>query len=111
MILDEDRLKEITRDKPALMSTLAKLFIDELPSMLDGIESSFASGDREAISQAVHRVKSALGNFSNREFYKAFTELEANAKRQDLDAWHLDWQRKREKLDQLCQELGQLVEA
>ena len=111
MILDEARLKEITRNKPALMATLAKLFLDEFPSMADGIEASYDTADREAISHAVHRMKSALGNFTTREFYDVFASLESSVMTQDLDVWHLDWQRKREKLDQLCQELAQLAES
>ncbi|WP_022957991.1 Hpt domain-containing protein [Spongiibacter tropicus] len=110
MILDEARLREITRNKPALMATLAKLFLDEFPSMVDGIEECYRTADRQAVSHAVHRMKSALGNFATREFYDAFATLESSAMTQDLDAWHLDWQRKREKLDQLRQELGQLAE-
>ena len=110
MILDEARLREITRNKPALMATLAKLFLDEFPSMVDGIEECYRTADRQAVSRAVHRMKSALGNFATREFYDAFATLESSVMTQDLDAWHLDWQRKREKLDQLCQELGQVAE-
>lgn len=111
MILDENRLGEITRNKTALMSSLAQLFLDEFPAMVDGVEESFSAADRTAIAQAIHRLKSALGNFVSRDFYEAFATLEASAQQQDLAAWHLDWQRKREKLDQLCQELQALVEA
>ena len=86
MILDEARLREITRNKPALMATLAKLFLDEFPSMVDGIEECYRTADRQAVSHAVHRMKSALGNFATREFYDAFATLESSAMTQDLDA-------------------------
>lgn len=109
MILDEARVKDITHNKPALIATIAQLFLSELPDMLADIDSAHASGDRQRLSSSVHRIKSALGNFSSKGFYEEVAILEQSAKDSPLDEWMQQWQQARLKLDQLGEELKTLA--
>ncbi len=111
MILDEQRLRDITRNKPALISSISSLFISELPDMCASIDSAIEQKDRDALSQAIHRMKSALGNFACADFYQEFSSLEAQAKNNQLslDDWLANWQQAKIRLDQLQCELKDIA--
>ncbi|NKI16203.1 response regulator [Spongiibacter sp. KMU-166] len=109
MILDEARVRDITHNKPALIATIAQLFLSELPEMTDEIDRVLAQGDRKQLSSSVHRIKSALGNFSSKAFYDEVAELETNAQCQDLSEWTTQWQAAKDKLGQMSDELKVLA--
>ncbi len=112
MILDEQRLRDITRNKPALITNISQLFIDELPDMRASINSALQQGNREALAQTTHRMKSALGNFACADFYREFTELEMRATSSDvtLEQWSSEWQHIEGKVEQLLQELKDMAD-
>ncbi len=109
MILDPQRVQDITRNKAKLITALAQLFLSELPDMIDSIELSFAQGDKKALSNAVHRLKSALGNFANSSYYQEVGALEQSALVLDAAQWQMDWLTAKEKLDTLIIELKQMA--
>ena len=107
-LLDEHRIRDITRNKASMIRSLSELFARELPGMLAGINAARSDGDRDALAQAVHKLKSALGNFATGEFYQEVANLEHNAHQQDLELWQADWLSTRESLDSLMQQLDLL---
>jgi len=109
MILDPQRVQDITRNKTALIKTLAQLFLSELPDMIDSIELSFSQGDKKALSNAVHRPKSARGNFASSSYYQEVGALETRALELDATQWQTDWLTAKDKLDTLIIELKQMA--
>ena len=107
-VLDEHRIRDITHNKISLIHSLSELFARELPGMLAGINAAHSDGDRESLAQAVHKLKSALGNFATAEFYQEVADLEQSAHHQDMSRWQDDWLAIREKLDILMQQLDML---
>lgn len=107
-VLDEQRIRDITRNKVTLIRSLSELFARELPGMLAGINAAHSDGDRSALAQAVHKLKSALGNFATPEFYQEVATLEQSAHDGDLAQWLDDWTLTRARLDTLMQQLDQL---
>jgi HPt (histidine-containing phosphotransfer) domain-containing protein len=109
MILDPLRVQDITQNKAKLITALAQLFLSELPDMIEAIERSFKDDDRKALSDNVHRLKSALGNFANSGYYQEVGALERSALEQDSRQWQQDWLAAKEKLDTLIIELKQMA--
>lgn len=110
MVLDKVRLNDITRNNPALLRSLAQLFLNELPDMLKDIEDAAANDDSEGLAQSVHRLKSALGNFATGHFYQEIAELEGLAGAPSSAPWQTQWSSSRARLDQLTEELQQVAE-
>lgn len=110
MVLDEHRFREITRNKPDLMKAIARQFLSDLPDMLTAIEGAYQAADRQLLADAIHRLKSALGNFVDSHDYQQVSELEvlARAPQQSLSNWHHYWQAQADKLRRLQQELSQI---
>lgn len=111
MILDEQRLRDITRNKPALITSISQLFIDELPDMLQSVDDAYTKGERDELAQAVHRLKSALGNFATQEYYRDISGLEAMAKEsgEPLSLWREKWDTVTLKLQLLENELKDIA--
>lgn len=105
MVLDKSRLIDITRNNTALMRSIAQLFLDELPEMLSGIEDAQKEGDPQALSQAIHRLKSALGNFVISDYYKEIAHLESLAISAPTQQWQESWHDSQLRLNQLITEL------
>lgn len=105
MILDQQRVQDITQNKAKLVSALSQLFLNELPAMIDNIELSFNEGDKKSLSSAVHRLKSALGHFATASYYQEINALEHNALHFDAQQWQIDWLAAKSKLDTLTIEL------
>lgn len=110
MVLDEHRFKEITRNKPDLMRAIARQFIADLPDMVSDIESAYQAADPMLLADAIHRLKSALGNFVHSRDYQQVSQLENLARdpQQSLSTWYKHWQPLADKLHSLQQELSQI---
>ena len=92
MLIDPQRLEDITRGKPELIASLAQMFLGELPQMLDSIEAARDTDSRESLAEQVHRLKSAIGNFASAAFYNQIAQLEKQARAEDSDRWSDHWQ-------------------
>ncbi|AKH69151.1 signal transduction histidine kinase [Spongiibacter sp. IMCC21906] len=110
MILDKNRLSDITRGNQGLMQSIVRLFLDELPEMLSDIDNARGLRDPQKLSQAIHRLKSALGNFVHTAYYQEVAVLESLAITLPFEQWETQWQAKREQLDQLISELNEIAE-
>jgi len=109
MILDPQRVQDITRNKASLITAISQLFLSELPAMIDSIELQMEQGDQKALSNAVHRLKSALGNFANTSYYQEISALEKSALEADAQQWRANWLTAKDKLDTLSTELKQMA--
>ena len=68
-------------------------------------------GERDELAQAVHRLKSALGNFATQEYYRDISGLEAMAKEsgEPLSLWREKWDTVTLKLQLLENELKDIA--
>jgi HPt (histidine-containing phosphotransfer) domain-containing protein len=114
MILDQDRVSDITRGNSKLLVSISQLFINELPDMISDIESAYQQADRKALVSAVHRLKSASGNFVTSDYYQEFSHLESSAAENKspvvpLGDWSTDWNTAKVKLNTLIVELTEMA--
>lgn len=114
MILDQDRVRDITRGNSKLLVSISQLFLKELPDMISNIEQAYQQADRKALSIAVHRLKSALGNFVTSSYYQEFSRLESSAAENEspvvtLSDWGTDWNAAKLKLDTMIVELTEMA--
>ena len=112
MILDHDRVRDITRNNSMLIASISQLFLAELPDMIKCIEDAYQQTDREGLTSAIHRLKSALGNFVTSSYYQEFSGLEIAASSNSItlhDNWLMKWNVAKPKLDTLVLELKEMV--
>lgn len=114
MILDHDRVSDITRGNSKLLVSISQLFLNELPDMISNIEDAHEQADRQALVNAVHRLKSALGNFVTSNYYQEFSRLETSAAENKspvvpLGDWRTDWNAAKPKLDTMIIELTEMA--
>ena len=105
MILDLQRVQDITQNKAKLITAISQLFLSELPTMIEGIEQAFNEGNKKSLSNSVHKLKSALGHFATTSYYQEINALERNALQLDARQWYVDWLAAKLKLDTLVTEL------
>lgn len=109
MLIDAQRVQDVTLNRPDLLATVTEIFLKELPDMLSEIEQAIQQTEMETVSKAVHRLKSALGNFSTKAYYSEISALELSALEQDIDTWQLQWSPAKEKLSTLTMQLKELA--
>jgi HPt (histidine-containing phosphotransfer) domain-containing protein len=109
MIVDRDRVLGITRNNSKLLTSLVQLLLTELPTMICDIETAFANNDPTGLADAVHKLKSALGNFAIPSYHQQVAALEAASLNFQATDWWQDWLAVKTKLDQLCNELTQMA--
>lgn len=47
----------------AFVAQIVRTFLDQLPQLLEKLEEGYRSADAEAIAEAAHTIKGAVGNF------------------------------------------------
>jgi HPt (histidine-containing phosphotransfer) domain-containing protein len=114
MILDHDRVREITRGNSKLLVSMSQLFLNELPDMISSIENAYQQADRKELVSAAHRLKSALGIFVTSNYYKEVSRLETSAAENKspvvpLVDWRTDWNAVKLKLDTMIVELTEMA--
>ncbi len=91
-VLDWDRAVEQLGGSEATMAAVAKVFLDELPKITEGIENAIAAADANALREVAHRFKgaaSALGAESIAELARALELAGARAELEDVPkVWH-----------------------
>ncbi len=70
---DEDLLREI-----------AELFLDDYPTLLEGIRQAVADEDASGLERASHSLKGSVANFGAESVYRAALELERIGRSKDL---------------------------
>lgn len=114
MIIDHHRVNEITRNNSKLLKSISQLFFNELPDMIKAVDTAYQQNDRQSIAKAIHRLKSALGNFVNSEYYKEFSQLEASASGMTapvihLNEWLSQWEKAKLDLETLVVDLKEMA--
>ncbi len=114
MILDQDRVQDMTRNNTKLIVSISQLFLDELPDMIASIEHAYDQNDSSGLANAVHRLKSALGNFASKSYYNEFSHLEtlalnATPRSDSLMEWFTSWTMAKQKLEQMVIELKSMA--
>jgi|SRR5439155_234007 len=67
-----------------LLAEMAALFLESYVEQLSAIRAGLACGDLQAVKNAAHSLKGAVGNFAARESYEAAQSVEETAGRGDL---------------------------
>ncbi|MDW8238955.1 MAG: response regulator, partial [Acidobacteriota bacterium] len=85
IINTEEALARVDGDA-VLLAEMVDIFQEELPDMMQALESAIAQHDGEAAARAAHRLKGAVGNFSAHATFDAALQLETLARHNDLEA-------------------------
>ncbi|CAA0091302.1 Uncharacterised protein [Zhongshania aliphaticivorans] len=114
MIIDRNRMRSMTKNNQKLISTVSQLFLNELPDMILNIEHAYQAANRDELANAVHRLKSGLGNFVTSDYYQEFSYIEMIARDNKppivpLDKWFDEWDHTKSKLDILSAELKEMA--
>ena len=114
MILDQQRVQDITQGNSKLLISLSQLFLGELPAMITDIETAYYQSDRQGTARAVHRLKSAVGNFVTSTYYQEVSQLEiALTGNKDsaitLSDWLIEWNKAKLKLETMTVELQEMA--
>jgi CheY-like chemotaxis protein len=93
-ILDESTLRARFEGEQDLLRDVVNLFLDECPTLLDGVRGAVERADARGLEQAAHKLKGTVANFSARAAYDAALCLEVMGREGHLE-------RARETLGQL----------
>jgi CheY-like chemotaxis protein len=83
-ILDRAQLLSRLDGDRALLAEIVRLFVEERPALLGGMEHALAAGDAPELARAAHKAKGAFGNLSAPLAQQAAVELELLARHGDL---------------------------
>jgi PAS domain S-box-containing protein len=83
-VLDRaDLMSRIAGDR-VLLAEIVRLFVEERPALLGGMEQALAAGDAQELARAAHKAKGAFANLSAPLAQQAAVELELLARRGQL---------------------------
>jgi signal transduction histidine kinase/DNA-binding response OmpR family regulator len=74
-----DEVRSAFPDDPALLYELVRIFLDESPDHLHGLEDALTARDTAKITYHAHTLKGMAGNFNLAGLRAAFYEIEAHA--------------------------------
>jgi HPt (histidine-containing phosphotransfer) domain-containing protein len=92
-----------------LLQEIARLFLDDAPSLLSAIETAASAGDAKGLERAAHTLKGSVSNFGAAETYAAALELEKQGRAADFAGIPERIARLRRALDELRPELEALA--
>ncbi|MCB2187074.1 MAG: response regulator [Deltaproteobacteria bacterium] len=95
---------------PALVASLAQVFLEELPRQAAALGEALAAGDPEALWRAAHTLKGSLGIFSAQEPHDLCLQIEKLGRRGEVDAAQALYDRLRAMLTSLEAEVRSLAE-
>jgi HPt (histidine-containing phosphotransfer) domain-containing protein len=74
--LENDYLREITNNDPAILSRLVLIFITETPKSILKIEHYLEEEDMNGLKTALHKIKSGVRTFQIKHIDQLITEAE-----------------------------------
>jgi PAS domain S-box-containing protein len=83
-VLDRVELMSRVAGDRALLAEIVRLFVEERPALLGGMEQALAAGDAQALARAAHKAKGAFGNLSAPLAQQDAVELELLARHGEL---------------------------
>ncbi len=84
---DEEEMNAIRERFPGdnrLLRELVRLFLADVPSMMEQIRTALANGNAEALRIAAHTLKGSISNFATAGAWETALELEGVARRGEL---------------------------
>jgi len=78
-LLDWSRVLGSFGQDQELLREVVAVFLDEYPELWARLEEAVANRDRQALRQAAHKLKGAVGPFSRKGAYQIGYQLETNA--------------------------------
>ncbi|HYJ08027.1 MAG TPA: response regulator, partial [Polyangiaceae bacterium] len=109
-VLDRVELLARVDGNRELLAELVRLFIEERPAMLAGMEKALGEGDAQELARGAHKAKGALGNLSAPLAQQAAVELERLARHGELALATDVFLRLRTQVDRLEAELRALTQ-
>lgn len=86
-----DTLSRLGDDRP-LFAQVLRWFVTDLPTALQNIKTSLASGDATATREAVHKLKGSAANAGANRLYKMAATAEQHCKSNELSEVHKQFQ-------------------
>jgi two-component system, sensor histidine kinase and response regulator len=108
-IFDEALLLERTEGSVEVCDLLVKTFLKECPTHIASLRQALQQQDSKALAAAAHGLKGAIANFTSGAALDVTKELEACAKRADLQASGQALGKVTQELDQLQAALSEFV--
>lgn len=99
---DKEKLFERFGGDEELMEMILESFVQEVPELLESIESSIANEDIETVQSKAHALKGTAANVNAERLRQAALDLEDQAKKQDASAFN-------EKLDGIQTEYERFI--
>lgn len=114
MILDHDRVQNMTRNSTKLLVSISQLFLKELPNIIADLELAYEQGDRKCLANAVHKLKSAVSNFAVKGYYDQLSRVEllalgSNPPVMPLSDWLNEWDTTKLQLEEMVVELKDMA--
>jgi signal transduction histidine kinase/DNA-binding NarL/FixJ family response regulator len=92
-----------------LATSLARMFLQDSPRLVDAVFESVARGDAEGIARSAHALKGAVGNFGAQEAREAAAHLEQLGRHGDLGSVAEAFERLTREVTALREELTPLA--
>jgi len=85
VLIDENQVLRSLNGDPRLVATLRDLFEQQHRHYLERMETALGAGDREALADAVHSLKGAVGYFNKGDLWGEVADLEKAARAGEQD--------------------------
>lgn len=80
MVINPDRLQEITMGDGEFMIELIDLYLQDAPAQLEALSGAVAAQDTRAVSAAAHKLKGSCGNVGAEGLMALCQQMEVTGK-------------------------------
>ncbi len=78
-------IRERFGDRPGVVESVASVFLESYPEMLDDVRKAANSREGEDLERAAHRIKGAIGNFTTGRAFELAQLLEQSGRDEDWE--------------------------
>jgi HPt (histidine-containing phosphotransfer) domain-containing protein len=75
-LYDLSNLLEISRGNDAFVKKMIQLFVDQIPTAVEGMNKAFAEGDFPTLKAIAHRIKPSVENMRIGNMYQEIRQIE-----------------------------------
>jgi HPt (histidine-containing phosphotransfer) domain-containing protein len=90
-VIDAGALLEGVGGNRRLLQKLSRLFLADLPKLVERIKTAFDSRDGEELAKAAHALKGSIGNFGAAKAVEAASEIERLGRAGELASAQEAW--------------------
>lgn len=108
-LLNRDELKEKTIRREAREIRFKKIFIEEIPEILEAIGSDIESGDFEEIRKTAHKHKSSTGQLGFENILEILKTIESNAVSENMDFIKSSFRELKAELTEVEKEIREMI--